>query len=644
MDQPSVNGTHAIMRSICVLIVLFLAVSRPFTAAPIDDSAESVTTPVLRGALLAIPYDSRARFSSLRPVWTAALQKAVEDGCGGLAIECNLPSLLSPHAVQLFTQGDQAALSAFFNHQFEGFSDFKQTARSRGQMVYLSFSAAIPTWMTRDASSRSLPFSSTLNNIRFRSPVREVKWGDGHTSPIMAINDLRGAEGIYLLTRDFAPRALSLNSPQYLTDGNHTSLISRWVSAREDRAPWVELTFTQVFQLERIRLIFEQCSAIRSFEALLRVSSHPQLPGDWQSVYRIDNNWSDAVEINLPELKAASGLRIQFSPVEGQVVRVHEIEVYVRNIMGQTINIAPYAAAVKVSSILEPPVEVMVAADQGRIQAILKTSEDLNRGVFLLPWQNALLFLGQDYVNLTSSMKLKTPILISNSLVDTDVLHAPNVAYIPWPWHNEDARRTFAEVLTLLCRTLQPDGVILRDSDYGGLMWDWGTEARQAFEKWHGGPVSDFPDSVLTFSRRSDGDWSEQPGPMFDRWLAWRCEMVSQAITLIGQRLSKLDHRLIMCLQTWGSLEESIRCGLNWAPVGLQVEKMPPWWTPAMAAAGVGMEIDAFIIPEPVVGPYWRNACSQTGHASVYSTLSVETAKAILSDRVPVMTIQSFEW
>jgi hypothetical protein len=116
-------------------------------------------------------------------------------------------------------------------------------------------------------------------------------------------------------------------------------------------------------------------------------------------------------------------------------------------------------------------------------------------------------------------------------------------------------------ILDEVVRHYPVDGVVLDRVYYPDLSCDFSDAARDAFERFLGHPVRDWPNDV--YSYRQNGQ--RVPGPLFRDWLYFRSKVlydfVAEARTLVKQ----VRPRTQFCLYVGAWYPQAKDAGLNWA-------------------------------------------------------------------------------
>ena len=87
----------------------------------------------------------------------------------------------------------------------------------------------------------------------------------------------------------------------------------------------------------------------------------------------------------------------------------------------------------------------------------------------------------------------------------------------------KDVRDYQLSLIEELAANYDLDGLILDRGRFDSIQSDFSDYSRQAFEKFIGKPVSDWPQDIYTWE---DGKESPQPGPLFHDWIFWRSRLI----------------------------------------------------------------------------------------------------------------------
>lgn len=607
-------------------------------------SADIISSQILlqSGSLLALDIDLRTPLIGHMPMINAALDLAGQEGHAGIVLNLRAVDLLNSDFVEATDSIDRVSAKNQLNSQLKEFSEIKQAAHAKNLLAVISVDGRLRPGDTLATSPSQFAFAREAAGIKMRGPVTALRWADGSTSPVLAVNDINASNGLFLFNHEFGLKYQRLFSSAYLTDRNTASLASRWVSNTADSAPIATLQFTQPFNVDGVKLFFQPCYPCASFEVWLRTTEHRELRGDWVKVYSINNNESSEPDIQLEKPSFATELQIKFFPKAGEPIRLHEVEVWITNDRGQKLNMAPLAAVPSTSSIMNSPDQQMIVINNDKVFSLADSKFMQEHGVLLMPGRYALLCLGDTFSGVKHMLGPDMSVSWFSEVRELNTADAMRWMNIPLPLHHPSVRRSVASVVAQLSEAFQPDAILVSNFTQSGLSFDVGESAQLAFESAMGRKIDNMAADIITFEKSGtfDSRWIEKPGPLYSEWIAWQSGLTAQMIGDASNQISSLENPVPLGVLIHKPLVGTHRQGLNWAKPSYQLTPRPTWITPQYIESGVGDFLQVIAIQGTGMDQLFSAVdCSDGGSAaSPQLRLDTNAISQILPDK-PLLTL-----
>ncbi len=166
------------------------------------------------------------------------------------------------------------------------------------------------------------------------------------------------------------------------------------------------------------------------------------------------------------------------------------------------------------------------------------------------------------------------------------------------------------------------DGYVLDYCRYMNMNSDFSQASKEAFEKYIGETVENFPEDIYTFNSSDKSDYT--PGKHYNKWIEWRATVIQSIVTEINQRVKKI--RPEVDIEYWaGSWWPFPQTGQNWASPNVDFSTGQYWWaTPDYCKTGFADQLDIFQL-----GAYLNRVYGRYDNESV--EYAIERSKKLIN-------------
>ncbi|MDE5555829.1 MAG: family 10 glycosylhydrolase, partial [Muribaculaceae bacterium] len=166
----------------------------------------------------------------------------------------------------------------------------------------------------------------------------------------------------------------------------------------------------------------------------------------------------------------------------------------------------------------------------------------------------------------------------------------------------QDSRDYAMSVLSEIVSNYEIDGLALDYCRFPDMESDFSAESRDAFEKYIGVTVENWPADIFTY----DGNGEVVPGKYYNEWLAFRAGVLHDFITNVSDSMKTIRPELELNYWAGSWIHAIEKNGQNWASPRSEWCKKYPYGSDAYQKAGFAPALDNFIVGaylERVYGP-----------------------------------------
>jgi uncharacterized lipoprotein YddW (UPF0748 family) len=137
-----------------------------------------------------------------------------------------------------------------------------------------------------------------------------------------------------------------------------------------------------------------------------------------------------------------------------------------------------------------------------------------------------------------------------------------------------------------------PDGVVLDRARYPNISGDFSQVSKEAFEKYIGEKVKNFPEDIYKIEAKADGGINRVPGPWYKKWLVWRTKNIHDFFVELKGRIKAINPKYDFTVYVGSWYPYYWDMGVNWASKKYHPEKEYDWADPSYNTTGFAEVVD----------------------------------------------------
>lgn len=195
----------------------------------------------------------------------------------------------------------------------------------------------------------------------------------------------------------------------------------------------------------------------------------------------------------------------------------------------------------------------------------------------------------------------------------------------------QDSRDYAMGVLTEIVSNYDVDGLALDYCRFPDMESDFSAESRDAFEKYLGSSVENWPADIFTYDEQGE----RIPGKYYNEWLAFRAGVISDFIHNVSDTIKSIKPEIELNYWAASWIHAIEKNGQNWASPRSEWCKAYPYGSDAYQQTGFAPALDNFL-----VGAYLERVYGPDDNESVEYALN-RADSVIMGDCHVIGSIQS---